>query len=166
MAGVEGKMDNVNVLRTGFVAPEFSLPDTRGKIFSLKDNLEERYLAVCFFPGAAGERIKGYLRDLNSGLPTTSTGMRVNLVGISPERANLLVKLVEELKLTYPVLSDPRLDVSSRYYVTDSGSFQPSVHFSIFIIDDELIIRHRVNETKGISKFDPGELRSTISGLI
>lgn len=159
-------MDNVNVLRTGFVAPEFSLTDTRGQIFSLKDNLADRYLAVCFFPTGADERIRGYLKDINSGLPTTSTGMRVNPVAISPERINLLVKLVEELKLTYPVLSDPKLDVSGRYYVIDSGSFQPSVHFSVFVIDDELIIQHRVSEIKGISKFDPGELRSTISGLI
>lgn len=159
-------MDNVNVLRTGFMAPQFSLPDTRGQIFSLKDNLEEQYLAVCFFPAGADVRIKRYLRDLNSGLPTTSTGMQVSLVAISPERVNLLVKLVEELKLTYPVLSDPHLAVSSRYYVIDSSSFQPSVHFSIFIIDDELIIRHRVSEIQGISRFDLGELKSATSGLL
>jgi peroxiredoxin len=159
-------MDNVNILRTGFVAPEFSLTDTRGQVFSLKDNLADRYLAVCFFPAGADKRIKGYLKDLNSGLPATSTGVQVNLVAISPDRVNLLVKLVEELKLAHPVLSDPKLDVSSRYYVTDSGSFQPSVHFSVFVIDDELIIRHRVSEIRGISRFDPGELRSNISGLI
>ena len=160
------RMDNVNVLRTGFLAPEFSLPDTRGQIFSLKDSLEEQYLAVCFFPAGADERIKGFLKDLNSGLPKTSTGIRVNVAAISPERANSLVKLAEELKLTYPVLSDPRLAVSSRYYVTDSNDFRPSVHFSVFVIDDELIIRHRVSEVRGASGFDPGELRSTISGLL
>ena len=159
-------MDNVNVLRTGFAAPEFSLPDVRGQIFSLKDNLDDRYLAVCFFPTGTDDRLKGYLKDLNSGLPTTSTGMQVSVVAISPERVNSLVKLAEELKLTYPILSDPRLAVSSRYYVTDSGSFQPSVHFSVFIIDNELIIRYRVSEIQGISKFDPGELKSIISGLL
>jgi len=162
----ESQMDNVNVLRMGFIAPEFSLPDTHGQIFSLKDNLEGQYLAACFFPAGADNRIKGYLRDLNSGLPTTSTGIQVDLVAISPERANMLVKLAEELKLTYPILSDHRLTVSSRYYVADSNDFRPSVHFSVFVIDDELIIRHRVSEVRGASGFDPGELRSEISGLL
>lgn len=159
-------MDNVNVLRTGFFAPEFSLPDTRGQIFLLKDNLKEQYLAVCFFPAGADKKIMGYLKDLNSGFPKTSTGMQVNIVAISPERSNSLVKLAEELRLTYPVLSDHKLTVSSRYYVTDSNDFRPSVHFSIFVIDDELIIRHRVSEVQGISGFDSAELRSTISGMI
>ncbi len=159
-------MDNVNVLRTGFIAPEFSLPDTRGQIFSLKDNLEERYLAVCFFPAGTDVKVKKYLKDLNSGLPKTATGIEVGLVAICPERANSLVKLAEELKLTYPVLSDHKLAVSSRYYVIDSDDFRPSVHFSIFVIDDELIIRHRVSEVRGISGFDTAELRSTISGMI
>lgn len=159
-------MDNVNVLRTGFAAPEFSLPDIRGQIFSLKDNLDDRYLAVCFFPAGTDDRIKGYLKDLNSGLPETSTGMQVSVAAISPERVNSLVKLAEELKLTYPILSDPRLAVSTRYYVTDSNDFRPSVHFSVFVIDDELIIRHRVSEVRGVSGFDSGKLRSIISGLL
>ncbi len=159
-------MDNVNVLRTGFFAPEFSLPDTRGQIFSLKDNLVEQYLAVCFFPAEVDMRIRGFLKDLDSDLPRTSTDIPVDVVAISPERTNSLVKLAEELKLNYPVLSDHQLTVSNRYYVTDSDSFRPSVHFSIFIIDDELIIRHRVSEVRGISGFDSAELRSTISRML
>ncbi len=159
-------MDNVNVLRTGFFAPEFSLPDTHSQIFSLKDNLENQYLALCFFPAGADVRIRGFLKDLNSGLPKTSTDMVVNVAAISPERTNSLVRLSEELRLTYPVLSDHQLTVSNRYYVTDSDDFRPSVHFSVFVIDDELIIRHRVSEVSGVSVFDPAELRSTISGML
>lgn len=159
-------MDNVNVLRTGFFAPEFSLPDTHGQIFSLKDNLEERYLALCFFPAGADIRIKGFLKDLNSGLPKTSTDILVSVAAISPDRTDLLAGLSEELGLTYPVLSDHQLTVSNRYYVTDSEDFRPSVHFSVFVIDDELIVRHRISEVHGVSVFNPGELRSAISRMI
>jgi peroxiredoxin len=162
----EKVMDNVNVLRVGFMAPDFSLTDTQGRLFSLREGLKDGFLAICFFPGGPGARIKGYLKDLSSGLPASAAGIPVQVVGICPDRVNSLEKLGEELKIGFPVLSDSRLSVASRYYVVDSGSFRPSVYFSVFVVDDGGIIRLRASEVPGLSVFSVEELRSEISGLI
>lgn len=158
-------MDNVNVLRTGFIAPDFSLPDSSGEIFTLSSHLRDCFLALCFFPASPGDRIKGYLKDLNSGLPKTSTGLPVVTVAVTPEKTNSAAELRKDLKLDYPVLSDSKLKVSERYYLTDSDSFGTSVHFTIFVIDYDRIIRHRVSDYADYSLYDPGRLRETISKL-
>ena len=136
-------MDNVNVLRVGFMAPDFSLSDTQGRSFPLKENLGDAFLAICFIPAGPGARVKGILKEPSGGLPASATGIPVRVVGISPERVNLLSKLGEELKVGFRLLSDGRLTVASRYYVIDTSSFQPSVHFTVFVVDDGGIIRYR-----------------------
>ena len=50
-------MDNVNVLRTGFYALDFALPDTQGNIFRLRDDLSGHFTALCFFPDGENEKI-------------------------------------------------------------------------------------------------------------
>lgn len=159
-------VDNVNVLRVGFLAPDFSLTDTLGRTFSLIKSLADNFWAICFFPARAEARVKGYLKELSSGLPASLSGLPVRIVGISPDRPNFLARLGEQLKLDFPLLSDPRLTVAARYYVIDSGSHQPSVYFSIFIVDDNGIIRHRVSEIPGVSAFSMEVLRSEISRLV
>ncbi|MEE9554848.1 MAG: redoxin domain-containing protein [candidate division Zixibacteria bacterium] len=159
-------MDNVNVLRAGFFAPDFSLPDSSGQVFSLKENLKDNFLALCFFPANPEVKIKKYLTDLNSGLPVTSSGINVRPVGICPDKINILAGLKNELKLDFPVLSDQKFDVSRGYYLSDSSGLNLSVHFSIIVIDNDRIIRHRVSEHGGLSEFDPDKFRANISGLI
>lgn len=159
-------MDNVNVLRVGFFAPDFSLPDTSGEIFSLKENLRENLVAVCFFPAYPDEKIKGYLRDLNTGLPPTSSGVPIKVVGITPEKTGAAATLKRNLKLEFPVLSDQKLIISGKYYLVDSDSFHTSVHFSIFLIDEERVIRHRVSEHAGFSEYNPKRFREIISKIL
>ncbi len=159
-------MDNVNVLRTGFMAPDFTLTDTRGELFSLKESLKEGFLAVCFFPAGPGAKVRGYLKEISGGFPASASGMPVQAVGISPDRMNSLGRLGEELKIGFPLLSDNRLSVAARYHVIETGSFRPSVYFSVFVVDDGGIIRHRVSEVPGVSVFSVEKLRSEISGLI
>jgi peroxiredoxin len=159
-------LDNVNVLRTGFLAPDFSLPDTGGSIFSLRGSLEGNFICLCFFPAGDGDRIIGFLKDLGQGLPTTASGLTVRIVAISPQKLNHLQRLAGKLKLEFPVLSDIGSRVSRQYYVVDSKSPKPSVYFSAFVIDDEGIIRYRAIEVAGFSKFNPEGLRVEIARLI
>lgn len=159
-------MDNVNVLRTGFMAPEFSLTDTKGRLFSLKENLKEGFLAICFFPPGPGVSVRGYLKELSGGLPESATGIPVQVVGICAARVNLLGRLAEELKINFPLLNDNKLSVASRYHVVDTGCYRPSVYFSVFVVDDGGIIRYRASEVPGVSVFSMEELRSEIPGLI
>jgi peroxiredoxin len=159
-------MDNVNVIRTGFFAIDFSLPDTNGNIYQLKNHLSGKFAAIVFFSGGDNERIGSYMKDLNQGLPQTASGLAVDIVGICPMRPDDLKKLQEKLRLSFPLLSDYQMTVSTKYHVVDSYSARPTVHFCIFVIDDYSLIRFRTCEVSGLSKFVPEEFRNAISKLI
>jgi peroxiredoxin len=163
---IKSVMDNVNVIRSGFFAIDFTLTDTQGDVFHLKDNLTDHFTCLVFFPDGEIEKINNYLKVLNHGLPGTASGLPVNIIGICPDKVSRLNQVRNKLKLDFPILSDPGLLVSSRYYVADESSARPAVYFSIFIVDDEGVIRYRLSEVPGFSKFAPDELKESISRLI
>ncbi len=142
-------MDNVNVIRNGFFAPDFALSSADGKMVSLKDCISDNFLALCFFSKSGSHKSKATLSELNKGLPKTLYGFEVSVACISPEKTHKLINLKNELGLSFPLLSDTRMEVCGLYNVIDSGSRIPAVHFSIFVIDNELIIRHRFIESSG-----------------
>ncbi len=159
-------MDNVNVIRNGFIACDFTLPDSNGNMISLKDFIKSDFLALCFFSGYDDRKIKSYLRKLNSGLPKSASGFNLKVLAVSTEKIHRLNKLKDELGLSFPLLSDNRLTISNRYYVINSEDVGSAVHFSIFIIDNEFIIRLRVIETPGMAEFKIEDLHKNISELI
>jgi len=161
-----GVMDNVNVIRAGFFAPDFSLPDSNGDLLALKGNLKDNFICLCFFPDGDNDKINGYLKDLNVGLPPTSSGLPVKVIGICPEKSKRLKTLKEKLKLNFALLFDSRLMAAKKYYVVNNSAVKPSVHFSVFVIDDGGTIRYRASEVVGFSKYVPEDLRSEISRLI
>lgn len=158
-------MDNVNVIRKGFIAPDFSLPSTDGNIISLKDSLSDDFLALCFFSSSSDNRIRAILSELNGELPKSMSGYGYNVIAISPEKIHRLSELKNGLDLSFPLLSDERMNVCRRYYVADSEKPGRHVHFSIFIIDDELIVRHRISETFDF-KFQIEDFKKDIAAII
>lgn len=158
-------MDNVNVIRNGFIAPDFSLPSTDGSIVSLKENLSDDFLALCFFSESGDKRIKAFLSELNANLPKSLSGYGYKVIAISPEKIHRLSKLKSELGLGYPLLSDERMNICGRYYVVNSEKPGRHVHFSIFIIDNESIVRHRVSESSDF-KFQMADFRKDIAAII
>lgn len=163
---MKDSMDNVNVIRSGFFAIDFTLTDTQGDVYHLKDNLAGHFTCLVFFPNGEIEKVNNYLKILNQELPNTASGLPVNIVGICPEKVSHLSQLKNKLKLTFPILSDSRQLVSKKYYVINESSAKPAVYFSIFIIDDGGIVRYRTSEVPGFSKFAPDELKAAISRLI
>jgi peroxiredoxin len=159
-------MDNVNVLRTGFFALDFSLPDTQGDIFHLKENLKDRFTCLCFFSNGGNEKINSYLKDLSAGLPDIPAGLPVKVIGICPEKISHLKGLKDKLKLNFPILADEKLVVAAKYHVVNSYSAKPSVYFSIFMVDDDGQIWYRQSEVAGLSKFNYENLKSEIAKLI
>ena len=159
-------MDNVNVLRTGFYALDFALPDTNGDIYKLSDHLKSNFVAACFFPNGENEKVNAFLKDLNQGLPNTASGLPVNVVGICPKLVDNLKLFIVNLKLSFPVLSDHQLLVATRYHVVDSYGIRPAVYFSIFVIDDYCLIRFRASEVPGLSKYLPEEFRAEVAKIV
>ena len=158
-------MDNVNVIRTGFMAPEFALPSVSGRILSLRDCITDNFLALVFFSDGHSGKTRLILSELNKGLPETMYGFKVELVAVSPNKIHRLTELAQELGLSYPLLSDSRMAASRLYNVVDSEAGGPSVHFSIFVIDNEFIVRYRFSESDG-NEFKIEEFKINISKII
>jgi len=121
-------MDNVNVIRKGFIAPDFTLPSTDGNMVSLKDCLSTDF-------------------------------------AVSPEKIHRLNNLKNSLGLTFPVLSDERMAVCRQYYVIDTESRGPAVHFTVFVIDDESIVCYRFSESSA-SEFQIEDFKKNISAIL
>ena len=159
-------MDNVNVLRTGFYALDFALPDTNGDIYKLSEHLRGNFVAVCFFPNGENEKVNAFLKDLNQGLPNTASGLPVSVVGICPRRVDDLKDIKEKLRLSFPILSDHQLLISARYHVVVSHEIKPAVYFSVFVIDDYSLIRLRASEVPALSKYVPEEFRAAVAKIV
>jgi len=165
---VNGKadfVDNVNVIRDGFIAPEFSLASTDGNMISPGDYIRKGFLALCFFSGSKNNRIRSILSDLNHGLPKTSLGYEVNILAISPEKIHRLSNLKNDLGLSFPILSDTRMRVCAQYHVISSAIGNRAIHFSVFVIDDELIIRYRFIESSE-NEFRIEDFRKKVAAII
>ena len=158
-------MDNVNVIRNGFIAPDFTLPSTDGNMVSLKDCLSSDFLALCFFSNSDGVKIRSILSELNGGLPPTEAGYKFSVLAVSPEKIHRLNNLKNSLGLTFPVLSDERMAICRQYYVIDTESRGPAIHFTIFVIDDESIVCYRVSESSA-SEFQIEDFKKNISAII
>ena len=95
-------------------APDFTLPDTRGKQISLSSLLAKGPVVVTFYRGSwcpfcdlqlrAYQRILPELRDLGA-----------ELLAISPQTADYALTDVEKKQLTFPVLYDSGNQVARAY---------------------------------------------------
>jgi thioredoxin-dependent peroxiredoxin len=158
-------MENVNVIRTGFMAPDFSLGGINNEMFKLSESLEGNFICLCFFPDGESDKT-AFLKELNQELPATAAGLPVRVIGISPTKIGHIKQFKDKMKLNFTLLSDPQLEVASKYYVVNGYSPKPAVYFSVFIIDDTGIVRYRASEVAGVSRFSFEELKSEIPKLL
>jgi peroxiredoxin len=92
-------------IRTGDRAPDFTLPDPRGREVSLAILLEARFAVVTFYRGGWCPYCNIQLRAYQAILPEiTARGAR--LVAISPQLPDGSLSTAEANELTFDVLSD------------------------------------------------------------
>jgi peroxiredoxin len=92
-------------IRTGDRAPDFTLPDPRGREVSLAILLEARPAIVTFYRGGWCPYCNSQLRAYQAILPEiTARGAR--LVAISPQLPDGSLSTAEANELTFDVLSD------------------------------------------------------------
>jgi peroxiredoxin Q/BCP len=143
----------VSKLDIGDPAPDFSLPGTGGRTYSLGD-YRGRLLILAFYPGdSTTVCTKQFCSYRDQGDRLDSLGAEV--LGISPQSVESHEHWLKEQELNVPLLADEDLAVSRRYGVT--GWLGPLARFteltdvpggryvmrSIFIVDGEGIVRYR-----------------------
>jgi thioredoxin-dependent peroxiredoxin len=159
----------------GDVAPNFSLPGTGGKTYSLAD-YRGRKLILAFYPGDATtvctKQFCSY-RDQGDRLDA----LDAEVLGISPQSLESHEHWVKEQELNVPLLADEDLAVSRHYGVT--GWLGPLARLtelkdapggryvmrSIFIVDEEGAIRYRHVSRTGSTYESVADLEQALAAI-
>jgi peroxiredoxin len=155
-------MDNVNVIRVGFIAPEFRLTDTDGEIGSPIDKSGQKFTCLLFInPDDLGYSI---MKDLDNGLPATAGGFKVAISPVIPLKPKLAKGFKSKLDLEIRLFCDSDLRAGRLFSVIDSGQARPAYHPTVFIIGEDGSVRYR----QAIDPADTNgkQIRLAISRLI
>ncbi len=149
----------MTALKVGDKAPEFSLPGTGGKVFSL-DQFEHG-LILAFYPGdftpVCTKQFCSY-RDDGDRLEA----LGVPLLGISPQSVDSHERFSRENALTTPLASDPDKEVAKAYGALGPGGF---IRRAVFVIDGSGVIRYRHVPLFGLTYHDVDDLEKAVATL-
>lgn len=137
-------------LKVGDKAPDFNLPGSDGKIYSLND-FRGKKLILYFYP-----------KDMTPGCTTQACNLNENLsrltkegytvVGISPDSVKSHKKFIEKHHLGFLLLSDENKEAVNAYGVWGPKKFMgrtyEGIHRTTFIINEDGIISGIIDKPK------------------
>ncbi|WP_055477740.1 thioredoxin-dependent thiol peroxidase [Sphaerimonospora mesophila] len=100
-------------LETGDAAPDFTLPDADGNDVSL-ESFRGRRVILYFYPAAMTPGCTKQACDFRDNLDALA-GEDLVVLGVSKDKPAKLQQFRERDALTFPLLSDPELDVHKAY---------------------------------------------------
>lgn len=106
-----------HALAVGDQAPDFELPNARGRRIRLADQLEHGPVVLTFYRGAWCPFCNLQLRGLQQALPEIEA-LGASLLAISPQLPDGSRAITDENGLTFEVLSDLNSTVASAYGIT------------------------------------------------
>jgi thioredoxin-dependent peroxiredoxin len=146
--------------KVGDAAPQFELPGSGGRSYRLTD-YRGKGVILAFYPGdfttVCTKQFCSY-RDNGERL----AGLGVELIGISPQSVDSHERFIEEKDLNVPLLADEDLAVAKAYGVAAPGGF---VRRSIFVIDGELVVRHRHVSLVGMTFDGVDDLERAVAAI-
>ncbi|GAA0429424.1 putative peroxiredoxin [Acrocarpospora corrugata] len=126
-------------LEPGDAAPDFILPDATGADISLKAFRGKRVI-LYFYPAAMTPGCTKQACDFRDNL-NSLTAHGLTVLGVSKDKPAKLQKFAEHDALTFPLLSDPGLEVHKAYGAygekQNYGKTITGVIRSTFVIDPE-----------------------------
>jgi peroxiredoxin Q/BCP len=143
-------MDNVNRIRVGFFAPDFTLKNSESKRIRLSDFFGKKNVLLFFFEGKRCSFCLDWLGELAKAYDRIRS-RDAEILSISPDERWMSQKLKNEKKIEFLILKDDKdtkggpvaPKVSEQYGVQILKSERPALHPAIFIIDKRGIIRFR-----------------------
>jgi peroxiredoxin len=103
-------------LKPGRVAPDFMLPDPKGRLVRLHSLLSQGPVVLVFYRGGWCPYCNLHLRGFQRALPELKK-FGAQIVAVSPQLPDNSLSTQEKDQLTFPVLSDVGNKVASRFGV-------------------------------------------------
>jgi thioredoxin-dependent peroxiredoxin len=146
-------------LDAGDAAPDFELPGTGGKTYSLAD-YRGRKVVLAFYPGDfTAVCTKQFCSYRDQGDRLDSLGAEV--LGISPQSVESHERFTEEKRLNVPLLADEDKQVARAYGVLAG----PMVRRAIFIVDEDGVVRHRKVTLAGLRYESVDDIERALAAL-
>jgi peroxiredoxin Q/BCP len=147
-------------VKVGEAAPEFELPANGERTYRLRD-YRGRGVILAFYPGdfttVCTRQFCSYRDDGNR-----LARLGLELLGISPQSVDSHDRFVAEYGLNVPLLADERLEVARAYGVVAPGGF---VRRSTFVVDGDLVVRHRNISLVGLSFDNVADLERAVAAI-
>jgi len=154
-------MDNVNVIRIGFIAPRFQLPDSNYEMGDPIDRSGDRYTLLVFINADDnGVRVAS---DLQKGLPRSPVGGEYKVSLILPLKSRQADEFKKRFNIDFRCFCDHDLMAGKLFSVVNSASAKPAYHPIAFCIGDEGSVRYR---TVLESPADLDKLRKELAALV
>lgn len=143
----------------GDQAPDFELPGTGGRTYRLADYRGGK-VVLAFYPGdftvVCTRQFCSY-RDEAERLDSIDA----EVLGISPQSVDSHERFTEEMRLNVPLLADEDRSVARAYGVAAG----PLVRRSIFVIDENGVIRHRKVSLAGLTFETVGAIEEAVAAI-
>lgn len=144
----------------GDSAPAFELPGSGGKTYRLED-YRGTGVVLAFYPGdfsaVCSKQFCSY-RDAGDRVDNLAMPM----LGISPQSVDSHERFINELSLNVPLLADEDKAAAGAYGVLGPAGF---VRRAVFVIDEELVIRHRDVKLLGASYESIDDIEQAIASI-
>lgn len=145
----------------GDKAPEFTLPGTGGRNYSLSD-YAGRPVVLVFYPGdntaVCTKQLCSYSKSIDE---FSSVGAQV--LGISPQSVESHEQFSGKHGFGFPLLADSAKEVSGRYGVLGPLGFSRR---SVFVVDGKGVIRYVHRAIAGLTFRPVGELIAAVNAAI
>lgn len=137
-------------LAVGDTAPAFTLPDQDGAPVSLSDHAGRKVI-VYFYPAASTPGCTTQACDFRDNLGSLASAGYV-VLGVSKDQPEKLQKFRDAEGLTFPLLSDPELDVHKAFGAWgDKKNYGKTIQGTIrstFVIGEDGTIEHALRNVK------------------
>jgi peroxiredoxin Q/BCP len=139
-----------HILAEGDKAPNFSLADKDGNTVTLSD-LAGQKVILYFYPAASTPGCTTQACDFRDNMASIQAA-GYTVLGVSKDKGAALQKFADEENLSFPLLSDPELEVHNAYGTFGEksmyGKTVMGVIRSTFVIDESGTLTHALYNVK------------------
>lgn len=138
----EGRMDNLDRIRIGFMLPIFTLKDSNGNEVKLGDFWGKKNIVLFFMDDYVCNRCSSFLSELQNKLKEI-TALETVVLAVSIDHPRFLNKLKQKLNLEFSILYDQDSVVTKLYGLSNSASPKGTPHPTVFVADKERVISYK-----------------------